>query len=192
MQGTDAYFSVDIETDGPIPGRYSMLSFGIVYAGEFDGKRFCEPSRLDRTFYRELRPISEEFQTEALAVNGLDRDHLCRVGLEPALAMREAATWIAQVSAGRKPVLVAYPLAFDWSWMYWYFINFTGSSPFAHSRGFDIKTAFAVKAKIPVVEAGHSHLANELRPRRPMTHHALDDALAQAEIFIKMFGWSGE
>jgi hypothetical protein len=25
----DIYFSADIETDGPIPGPYSMLSFGI-------------------------------------------------------------------------------------------------------------------------------------------------------------------
>lgn len=29
----DLYFSADVETDGPIPGPYSMLSFGIVFAG---------------------------------------------------------------------------------------------------------------------------------------------------------------
>ena len=27
---TDVYFSADIETDGPIPGPFSMLSFAIV------------------------------------------------------------------------------------------------------------------------------------------------------------------
>jgi hypothetical protein len=31
----DAYFSADVETDGPIPGPFSMLSFAIVYAGSF-------------------------------------------------------------------------------------------------------------------------------------------------------------
>jgi hypothetical protein len=29
---TDIYFSADIEADGPIPGPYSMLSFGLAVA----------------------------------------------------------------------------------------------------------------------------------------------------------------
>lgn len=29
----DAYFSADVETDGPIPGPFSILSFALVYAG---------------------------------------------------------------------------------------------------------------------------------------------------------------
>ena len=36
----DAYFSADVETDGPIPGPFSMLSFAIAYAGSFDGRLF--------------------------------------------------------------------------------------------------------------------------------------------------------
>jgi len=44
-------------------------------------------------------------------------------------------------------VLVAYPLSFDWTWLYWYFVSFSADgSPFNHSGCFDIKTAFAVKA----------------------------------------------
>ena len=39
----DVYFSVDDETDGPIPGPFSMLSFAIVYAGAFDGCTFFRP-----------------------------------------------------------------------------------------------------------------------------------------------------
>ena len=52
----DLYFSADVETDGPIPGPYSMLSFGIAVAGSFDGQTFRRPGRR-ATFYRELRPI---------------------------------------------------------------------------------------------------------------------------------------
>ena len=62
----DVYFSADVETDGPIPGPFSLLSFALVYAGRFDGHRFERPSSLDRTFYRELRPISDSFEPEAL------------------------------------------------------------------------------------------------------------------------------
>lgn len=44
-----SWIMVDIEADGPIPGDYSMVSFGAVVV---------EPG-LERTFYGELRPISE-------------------------------------------------------------------------------------------------------------------------------------
>jgi hypothetical protein len=69
----DGYFSADVETDGPIPGPFSMLSFAIVYAGTFDGIRFQRPPNYDQIFYKELMPISENYQEEALRVNGLDR-----------------------------------------------------------------------------------------------------------------------
>jgi hypothetical protein len=115
----DAYFSADVETDGPIPGPFSMLSFAIVYAGSFDGQRFERPKNYERFFYRELKPISNEFQEEALKVNGLDRDRLCREGLAPEHVMTEACRWVKEVCDEANPVLVAYPLSFDWSWLYW-------------------------------------------------------------------------
>src|SRR6202162_1346300 len=69
----DIYFSADVETDGPIPGPYSILSFALVYAGSFDGRHFQRPENYSQTLYRELRPISENFEPEALRINGLDR-----------------------------------------------------------------------------------------------------------------------
>ena len=48
---TDIYISADVETDGPIPGPYSMLSFALVYAGAFDGKTFFRPPNYDRSIY---------------------------------------------------------------------------------------------------------------------------------------------
>jgi len=131
----DVYFSADVETDGSIPGPYSLLSFALVYAGRFDGIRFERPASLEATFYRELRPISDEFEPDALKVNGLDRDRLCREGEAPEAAMTAASRWIRSVAGAGQPVLVAYPLSFDWAWLYWYFVRFAeGGSPFDHSR----------------------------------------------------------
>jgi hypothetical protein len=62
----DAYFSADVETDGPIPGPYSMLSFALVYAGSSDGKRFIRPETYNVSIYKELRPISNTFQEDPL------------------------------------------------------------------------------------------------------------------------------
>ena len=189
----DAYFSADVETDGPIPGPFSMLSFAIVYAGTFDGQRYERPSKYDRVFYRELRPISSQFQDEALKVNGLDRDRLCKEGQLPQEAMTDAYRWVSDACAGANPVLVAYPLCFDWSWLYWYFVSFSSEgSPFGYSRCFDIKTALSVKGRIPVCRAGRARLDPSLGSNRAHTHHAIGDAIEQAEIFANIFEWEGK
>jgi hypothetical protein len=112
-QVTDLYISADIESDGPIPGEFSMLSFGLAVAGSFDGESFSP--ELDRaTFYRELQPISERFDPDALRVSGLDRSRLATEGAAPAAAMADAAAWVdEQASGDRRPVMVAYPAVLD-------------------------------------------------------------------------------
>jgi hypothetical protein len=186
----DIYFSGDVETDGPIPGPFSILSFALVYAGRFEGSRLVRPANFELTFYRELKPISDSFDPMALNVNGLDRDRLVREGYEPKLAMTQASSWVKDVAGVNRPVLVAYPLSFDWSWLYWYFVRFSADgSPFGHSRCFDVKTAIAVKGRIPIGEASRSNLPEVLRPERKHSHNALDDALEQAEIFANVFEW---
>ena len=44
---SELYFSVDIESAGPIPGVYSMLSLGA-----------CVVNDTSQTFYVELKPIT--------------------------------------------------------------------------------------------------------------------------------------
>lgn len=192
LASTDAYFSADVETDGPIPGPYSMLSFALVYAGSFDGRNFVRPTSYEASLYVELKPISDRFEVAALRVNGLDRSRLLREGQEPGLAMTAASEWVHARAKGAQPVLVAYPVSFDWTWLYWYFVSFSKTgSPFAHSKCFDLKTAYAVKAGVPISQAGASRVPEELRSRRPHTHHALDDAIEQAEMFANVFEWGG-
>jgi len=190
MTTRDIYFSADVETDGPIPGPYSMLSFALVHAGSYDGQRFVRPSNYKEHLYVELRPISDKFEHEALRVNGLDRDRLIAEGQDPRAAMTSASEWIAQHSQTGNPVLVAYPLSFDWTWLYWYFVQFSDKgSPFEHSKCFDLKTAYAVKAGVPICQAGRSHIPESLRGTHRHTHHAFDDAVEQAELFANVFEW---
>jgi hypothetical protein len=61
--GAMAYVMVDVESDGPIPGDYSMICVGAVLVQE----------GLGETFYGRLRPISEQWIPEALAVSGFSR-----------------------------------------------------------------------------------------------------------------------
>jgi hypothetical protein len=183
------YISVDIEADGPIPGPYSMISFGAAVAGRQDADGYVPADPEAYTFYRELRPISEDFVPEALAVSGLDRDRLITEGSEPAAAMAEFSTWVREVSAGAQPVMCGYPASYDWTFLYWYLIRFTGASPFGHSGCLDMKTLYATKARLPLRAVAKGTMPRELLSRRRHTHHALDDAIEQAELFGNLMAW---
>ncbi|CAL9574705.1 3'-5' exonuclease [Streptomyces sp. enrichment culture] len=185
------YVSVDVEADGPIPGPYSMLSFGAAVAGrqDADGYVAADPEAL--TFYRELRPISGEFVPEALAVSGLDRERLLVEGARPEAALREFTAWVREVSRGGQPVMCGYPAAYDWTFLYWYLMRFTGESPFGHSGCLDMKTLYATKARLPLRAVAKRTMPAGLLSRRPHTHHALDDAIEQAELLNNLMAWPG-
>lgn len=167
-----------------------MLSFGLARIARFDGRTVERLDDSPETFYRELRPITDLFDEETLAVSALDRNRLLAEGADPVDAMSAAAEWVTEVAGSATPVIVAYPLSFDWSWLYWYFMAFSRHlSPFGFSNCFDMKTAFAVRYGRPIAAAGMSSLPNELRSSKRHVHHGLADALEQAEIFFKIRGW---
>ncbi|MFD9432431.1 3'-5' exoribonuclease domain-containing protein [Streptomyces sp. NPDC060002] len=185
------YISVDVEADGPIPGPYSLLSLGAAVAGRQDADGFTAADPTRQTFYRELRPVSDEFVPEALAVSGLDRDRLVEEGLEPALALAQFTRWVREVSADAQPVMCGYPASYDWTFLYWYLIRFTGESPFGHSGCLDMKTLYATKAGLPLRAVAKRTMPAHLLSRRPHTHHALDDAVEQAELLANLMAWPG-
>lgn len=168
-----------------------MLSFALTLTSAFDGERLMPiEASDDSVFYAELRPISDRFEAEALAVNGLDRDHLKETGADPAAAMQEAARWVRRHANNARPVLVAYPVAFDWSFLYWYFIRFNADSPFGFSSCLDIRTLYQARALTTFDASDRDSMPLQLRPKRRHTHHAVDDALEQGELFNNLFSWA--
>jgi hypothetical protein len=184
----DLYISADVETDGPVPGKYSMLSFGLVVVGSFDGAAFTSRGTTGETFYRELQPISPDYEDDALKVNKLDRARLLVEGVPPATAMCDAFDWVETVASGYRPVLVGYPLAFDWTFLYWYFMTYCDrGSPFGFSSCLDIRTMLVVMRVVPLSRATKRYLPVELQPSTAHTHHALGDAQEQGELFTSLF-----
>jgi hypothetical protein len=186
----EMYFSVDVEADGPIPGPYSMVSCGVSVAGvrnpDFTP---IDPTRF--TFYRELRPISEEWDPAALAVSRLSREQLVDTGADPAVAMAELTDFIRTTADGARPVFVAYPACYDWMFVYWYLIRFTGASIFGHSGCLDMKTLYATRANVHIGRAVKRLMPRHLHSTREHTHNALDDAVEQADLFANLMRWDG-
>ena len=173
----EVYISVDIEASGPIPGEYSMLSIGA-----------CEVGNTEKNFYIEIKPISEQFLKEALDVCGFSLEEMKKTGTEPHDAMRRFSEWIKWIAEGRKPVFVAYGLGFDWSFVNYYFIRFTGENPFSIS-GIDIKSVWLGRTKCSWQKTSKTDVKRALDVHLDHTHNALDDAKEQAAIFEKMLGF---
>lgn len=170
----ELYFSVDIESAGPIPGKYSMLSIGA-----------CVVGAPDATFYAEIKPISLEFVPEALKISGFDLDRLTHEGKSPADVMTEFRQWVETEARNHKAVFVGFNACYDWQFINWYFESFTGGNPFGFG-GIDIKSYFMGLSGREWSRTTSSQLPEEFQPDEPQTHNALDDAKAQASMFWKL------
>lgn len=171
----DAYISVDVETAGPTPAEFSLLSLGA-----------CLIDDPSRTFYAELQPTTLAADAVALAVSRLSLEHLAVHGTPPAEAMARFAAWVEEVTPpGRRPVLVAFNAPFDWMFVADYFRRCDVPNPFGHSA-LDIKALYMGAAGEPWERTGFAAIATRYGLSIELPHHALEDALIQAEIFRRI------
>ncbi len=192
MEREDLYISVDVEASGPVPALYSMLSVGACVVGN-EGE----------TFYRELKPVTNRFDQEAIRVPVFSAEvmaeaarketrcgkemsvilSLVELGVEPTIAMQAFADWVKGISVDRLPLFVGWNAPFDWSFVNYYFHYCGVTNPFGI-------TAIDVGAYYMGM-SGCSWSTMRISPdfyptTKRHTHHALDDAIAQAESFGKM------
>ena len=179
MTKYETYVSTDVETDGPIPGPNSMLSFGSVAfdqagaeLGSFARNLETLPGATGHpstmAWWAEQRPAWEACRTNLVA---------------PACAMTEYVAWVKALPG--TPVFVAYPAGFDFLFVYWYLVRFTGDSPFGHSA-LDIKSYAMALLKKPYRESTKRNMPRRWFSAAPHTHVALDDAREQGLLFINM------
>jgi len=175
----EIYISTDIEADGPIPGPYSMLSIG--------SAAYTKDKELISTFEANLDCLEEasghpetmhwwETQEEAWAA--------CRENtLPPIKVMEDYLQWLKSLQF--KLVFVGYPVSYDFMFVYWYLIKFTGECPFSHS-GLDIKTLAMANLKTDYHNTSKKIMPSAWFDDLPHTHKALDDAIAQGALFCNI------
>ncbi len=143
-----------------------MISFGAVLVDE----------QLDKTFYGQLRPVSDKFIPEALAVSGHTRE-ACQQFPAPSQVMQDFDQWIRSVAKDRA-VFVSDNNGFDWMFICWYFHHFLGHNPFGHSSQ---NLGSLYKGMVKDTFENFKHLR-----RRAHTHHPVDDAIGNAEALLTM------
>ena len=158
--------AVDVESDGPIPNKYSMVCFGAV---------LVEPT-LSKTFYGETKPISELWIPEALAISGFSREEHESFN-DPEKVMLEFEEWILSNSEG-SPIFISDNNGFDFAWINYYFHYYLGRNPFGYSsrRIGDLYCGMVMDSF-----AQWKHLRKTVHD-----HNPVNDSKGNAEVILKM------
>lgn len=142
---------------------------------------------LDRkhTFVDYIKPISEQWVPEALAVSGFSREQTLLFN-DPYAIMGQFNRWIR--STGDAPyVFYADNNGFDWQFVNWYFHHFRGSNPFGFSSR-NINDIFHGLRKD--MRASFKRLRKTAHD-----HNPLNDAIGNAEALeamIERYGLKGK
>lgn len=175
----EIYVSTDVETDGPIPGPHSMLSFG--------SAAYTADKQLISTFSANLETLSNASphpKTAEWWASQPEAWQACRRDLEsPGPAMLRYVSWLKALPG--RPVFVAYPAGFDFLFIYWYLIRFAGESPFSHSA-LDIKTYAMALLRTDYRNSTKKNMPKHWFDPFAHTHVALDDAIEQGALFCNM------
>lgn len=176
----EIYVSTDVETDGPIPGVNSMLSFA--------SAAYLTDKTLLGTFSANLESLPDAksdpktmafWSTEPIAWAAARQDLQ-----HPQQAMQNYLSWLKNLPG--KPVLIGFPVAFDFMFIYWYLMRYVGESPFSFSA-LDIKTYAMAMLKTPYRKTIKREMPSHWFDKQfPHTHIALDDALEQGSLFCNM------
>jgi hypothetical protein len=161
-----SYIMVDVESDGPIPKKYSMVCFGAIVV---------EPT-LSKTFYGRTRPISEGWDPAALAISGVSREQHLSFD-DPRVVMEDFEAWIAKNCVG-KPRFVSDNNGYDWQWINFYFHWYLGRNPFGFSS---TNLGSLYKGLVKSDFKNFKHLR-----RTEHTHNPVDDARGNAEAMLHM------
>lgn len=164
------YIVVDVESDGPIPGPYSMVCFGAVIVD----------NQLDKTFYGEVKPISDKWDPDSLDISGITRDQHLKFN-EPVNVMDNFRRWINE-NTKNQPIFISDNNGFDFAFINYYFHQHSsikppyGSNPFGWSsrRIGDLFCGFY----------NDPYYKWKQHRKTSHTHHPVDDAKGNAEALL--------
>ncbi len=174
----ELWFSVDVECSGQTPHDGSLISIGA-----------CLVDDPSKTFYVELKPDPEKpWGRREERVHNLTRAHLEEHGVERLDGIRRFAEWVRRtaeaVAPESSPLLIGFNTPFDWMWLVMAFAEADVRNPFGMSA-VDLKSVYYT------LHGGDDltwkktvkRFVRQVYPTSLVAdHHALADALEQAEL----------
>lgn len=176
---SEIYVSTDVETDGPVPGFNSMLSFA--------SAAFLDDKTVVGTFSANLEVLegtTGDAATMAWWETKPEAWAECRRDPQPpSVVIPQYVAWLKTLPGA--PVFVGYPAAFDFMFVTYYLYRFAGESPFSYFA-LDIKSFAMALMKANFTDVTKTNMPRHWFDDLPYTHVALDDAISQGALFCNM------
>lgn len=164
-----SWYSLDVESNAQSPAVGSLISVGLVKITD----------KLDETFYATMKPITDRYQSDALAVSGFTWEETTKFE-DPLIVFQNLDNWITKVNKkGTSAILISDNIAFDFQWINYYFWYFIGKNPFGFSGRRIGDLYCGLKRDITK--------NSEWKKKYRITHHshnALADSLGNAEAIL--------
>lgn len=175
----EIYVSTDIETNGPIVGKHSMLSFASVALLADKTILGIFEANLELLAGAEAHPETMQFWNEHPSEWAE-----CRKNLQcPEIAIKQYVEWVKSLPG--EAIFVAYPIGFDFTFINWYMLQFAHENPFER-RMIDIKSYAMAVLKRPFSQCSKDYLPQHWFDQVPRKHVALDDAMVQGLLFCNI------
>ena len=175
MANWKTHIVLDVEADGPAPGLFNMISFGLVSV--------ADPTQ---GFLGEVAPVLDNPGIAgAREVSGV-KFETQKTWRDPELVMADAVAWLRVQTEGKRAIFWSDNPAFYWSFWNWYCHKFLGDNP----AGFSMR-------RIGDLDAGRrgeplNTSAWKKRRETDHTHNPVDDARGNAEALRWILGEMGE
>jgi len=184
---SELYFSLDVETDGPIAPLNSMIQIGLTAfnltrcpIAQYTASLLPLPGAVEDPDTLRWWMETEEKKARWSAI---------RINAKPAeVVMPEVMWWIAAEAAKEKaePICCASPVGYDWCFFRYYTIRYAyaGQESIFRHRCWDARShAMGILGK-EYLHCGKEGVPQSWRPKElPHTHDAGDDSLEQAVQF---------
>ena len=166
------YLSVGVEANGPCPGIYSMIEIGAVVV---------EPN-MNRFYFTQLEPqdwgrSNITYEPEALQAIGRTHEETLLYP-DASDSIVEFFTWVQSLDPKEKVVMVSDNAGFDWQFINYYFHYFCDKNPLGYYAR-DLTSLY--KGLRQDMSANIDNLRDTEH-----THNALDDAIGNAEVMLKI------
>lgn len=162
------YICVDVESDGPAPALFSMISLGAIVLDD----------QLNKTFYTELKPISENWNEEALAVSKFTREQTLKFP-DAYYGIFSFYDWLNEIKENDNLLFCSDNNGFDWQFVNYYFWKFLNTNPFGHTS---MNIGSLYKGMMKNMKANFKHLR-----KTKHSHNPLDDSRGNAEVLNIIF-----
>lgn len=195
----EVYVSLDIETNGPVPELYSMLSIGAVsYLPDAAAFSDGAPAYFEGTsFYQKLYPLADAIQHQDTMDwwKGFPAawGEVMKERRQPIEVMTDFGDWVKMLSQYGRVVPVAWPAGFDYGFVQWYMHQFYGENPLGFAC-VDIRSyangLFHTPGYYEKISEGNLYEFFDIKLDDLEPHVAVDDARRQGRLWLALLDYA--